>query len=60
MQKMYLHRPFMRPKVRHLGIYEKNTNYISCHVLLKVSYVQLFVSIVTGNSTKIRSLRLCW
>jgi hypothetical protein len=42
MQKMYLHRPFMRPKVRHLGIYEKNTNYISCHVLLKVSFVLLF------------------
>jgi hypothetical protein len=60
MQKKYVHRPFMRTKIRHLGIYEKNTNYISCRVLLKVSFVQLFVSIVTGNSKKIRSLRLRW
>jgi hypothetical protein len=31
MQKMYVHRPFMRPKIRHPGIYEKTLIiYISC------------------------------
>ncbi len=51
MQKMFMHRPFMRPKVRHLDIYEKNTNYISCHVHLKVSFV-VRTAFLLGESRK--------